>query len=223
MCANSLEAAKHIKLICCNNTECAESFQYGVLIGGMSSNNVLLSQEDINLIKCSSSTLPSYLPEVCFSYQRFWKPFPNGMLYRKTEHVVLKDDDDDDASEVVCQVECFLCIEVEDSFLKCVKVLAYSAEQDEESNVLYDPYSGGLLIDTTTNVQTLIAPVTSIDRKFILYKCNNDAHPNRSVVVDFQRKSLAIAHYDIQIPFFPQVEDMVLIKGDGPDPWLANV
>ncbi|KXJ08540.1 hypothetical protein AC249_AIPGENE10761 [Exaiptasia diaphana] len=194
----------------------------GVLIGGMLSNDVLLSEEEMDLIKHSLSPSLS-VPEVGFRYRAFWKPMPspNGMLFRKNECVILKDDDGSD-DEVVCQVEYYLCVQVDNSFVKFVKVSAYSAELDEESNTLYDPYSGGMFIDTT-NVKTLLAPATSIDRKVILYNCNDDAHPNRGIVVDFQREVMAITYSDFQVPFYPKCEDMMLIKGDGPDPWLTKV
>ena len=102
-------------------------------------------------------------------------------------------------------------------------VLKYSSALDEEGNPISDPYSGGLVIDITTSVQVLIAPVTAILRKAMLYNYNDPLHPGRRTVLDFQRESLPITWGDIQVPFLPQVGDMILIKGDDPDPWLAKV
>ena len=135
MCATSLEAAKLIA----TNPESASSFKEGVLVGGMLSSEVHLSEEDIDLIM-SDPSLPSVLPNMAFSFQSLWKPHqtPHGMLYRKGEHVVLLDNDNE---EHVCQIEYFLCLEVDGSFSKTVKVLKYSSALDEEGNPISDPYS----------------------------------------------------------------------------------
>ena len=42
-------------------------------------------------------------------------------------------------------------------------------------------------------------------------------------VLDFQRESMPITFHDIHVPFLPQVHDMIMMKGDDPDPWLAKV
>lgn len=221
MCAKSVEAAKHIEKLIATNPESASSFKEGVLVGGMLSSELHLSEEDIDLIM-SHPSLPSVLPDMVFSFRSLWKPdqTPQGMLYRKGEHVVLLDNANE---QHVCQVEHFLCLEVDGKFSKTVKVLKYSSALDEEGNPISDPYSGGLVIDITTSVQVLIAPVTAILRKAMLYNYNDPLHPGRRTVLDFQRESLPITWGDIQVPFLPQVGDMILIKGDDPDPWLAKV
>ena len=130
----------------------------------------------------------------------------------------------DNANEQhVCQVEYFLCLEVDGKFSKSVKVLKYSSPLDEEGNPISVPYSGGLVIDITTSVQALITPVTAILRKAMLYNYDDPLHPGRRTVLDFQRESLPITWADIQVPFLPQVDDVMWIKGDNPDPWLAKV
>lgn len=101
--------------------------------------------------------------------------------------------------------------------------MKYSMELDEEGNPLSDPYSGGLITDITTGVQVLIAPVTAILRKAILYNYNDPLHPGRRTVLDFQREIMPITWGDIQVPFHPQIDDMIFIKGDNPHPWLAKV
>ena len=92
MCAKSVEAAKHIEKLIATNPESASSFKEGVLVGGMLSSELHLSEEDIDLIM-SNPSLPSVLPDMVFSFRSLWKPdqTPQGMLYRKGEHVVLLD------------------------------------------------------------------------------------------------------------------------------------
>lgn len=50
MCAKSVEAAKHIDKLIATNPESASSFKEGVLVGGMLSSELHLSEEDIDLI-----------------------------------------------------------------------------------------------------------------------------------------------------------------------------
>ena len=89
------------------------------MVGGMLSSEVHLSQEDIDLIM-SDSSLPSVFPDTAFSFKNLWKPdkTPQGMLYRKGEHVVLLDNANE---QHVCQVEYFLCLEVDGKFSKTVE------------------------------------------------------------------------------------------------------
>ena len=62
-----------------------------------------------------------------------------------------------------------------------------------------------VIIDTTV-MQGLIAPVTAMLRKVMLYDLDADPH-GRRIVLDFQRASISITSNDILVPFFPQVQD----------------
>ena len=73
MCAKSLEAAKHIEKLIATNPESASSFKERVLVGGMLSSELHLSEEDIDLIM-SDPSLPSVLPDMVFSFRSLWKP-----------------------------------------------------------------------------------------------------------------------------------------------------
>ena len=39
----------------------------------------------------------------------------------------------------------------------------------------------------------------------------------------YRWKSLPSEVNNISVPFYPELHDMVLIRGDDPDPWLAKV
>lgn len=67
MCAKSVEAAKHIDKLIATNPESASSFKEGVLVGGMLSSELHLSEEDIDLIM-SHPSLPSVLPDMVFFF-----------------------------------------------------------------------------------------------------------------------------------------------------------
>ena len=224
MCSKSLQGAKHIeKLIAtntCTNPLLESSFKEGVFIGGMMSNEVQFSQEDVNLVHSSDSPLPFNLPEIAFTFRSFWRPVetPQGMLYRNGEHVVCHVG----AHDSTCKIADFLCLCSEEQFFKIVKVKKYSQVVDDEGYPLSDPYSGGIVIDIA-NVQDLIVPVNDMLRKVIIYDCADDQHPDRRIAVDFQRETVPVSHHDILVPFFPQVNDMISIKGEDPTPWLAKV
>lgn len=65
------------------------------------------------------------------------------MLFREKEHVVIQTKD----SELFCQVETFLCLEVEENTIKLVKLQKYEKLLDNEGATLTDPFSGGVLVD----------------------------------------------------------------------------
>ena len=69
----------------------------------------------------------------------------------------------------------------------------------------------------------MIAPVTAMLGKAMLYSNDDDARPGMKTILDLQRESMPIIFHDIHVPFLRQVHDMIMIKGDDPDPWLAKV
>ena len=223
MCAKSLKGARHIEKLVTSMPLLENSFKEGVFVGGMIFNEVQFSQRDMNLINLSDSSMPFAVPEIAFSFRSFWRPVqtPTGMLYRNGEYVVSQVD----AHEYICQITNFLCLCSEGEFFKFVKVQKYSQAVDEEGTPLSDPYSRGLVIDTAS-AQELIIPVNVMLRKIILcniYAQPDDENADRKIAVDFQRETPPISYHDILVPFYPQVNDMICIKGDEPNPWLAKV
>ena len=142
MCAKSLKGAQHIGEMIADAPQYTESYKEGVLSGGMVDNHMNLSQQDITLIEAISSlfTSESSIPEVAQSFRSLWKPFqtPGGMLFREKEHVVIQTEE----SELFCQVETFLCLEVEENTIKLVKLQKYEKLLDNEGVILTDPFSG---------------------------------------------------------------------------------
>lgn len=222
MCAKSLKGAQHIGEMIADAPQYTESYKEGVLVGGMVGNIKNLSQQDIRLIEAVSSlfTSESSIPEVARSFRSLWKPFqtPGGMLFREKEHVVIQTED----SEFFCQVETFLCLEVEENTIKLVKLQKYEKLLDSEGAILTDPFSGGVLVDISVS-EHLISPVGAISRKVMLYNYDQGGNPNTRTVIDFQREQMPITFASITVPFFPERNDMILIRGDDPDPWVAKV
>lgn len=220
MCTKSLEVAKKISNMV--SGEQANSYIEGVLVGGMARNQVHLSQQDIQLIQVTTNSLaPSVIAEIAWSFRSLWKPrqTPQGMLYRVGEQAMFTMDGVDQC----CQITDFFCVKVDNDYKKFVKAALYQKLLDNEGNTMTDNHSGGLLIDLLAT-EIVIVPVLSISRKVMIYDFG-DVFPNPGTraVIDFQRKTMPITYVDIVVPFFPCVEDMVMIQGEDPDPWLGKV
>ena len=98
MCAKSLKGAKHIREVIADASEHVKKNKEGVLVGGMVSNRLHLSQEDIGLIKATDSSRSS-IPEFALSFRSLWRPFafqtPKGMLFREKEHVIIQTENEE--------------------------------------------------------------------------------------------------------------------------------
>lgn len=115
-----------------------------------------------------------------------------------------------------------MCLETEGNTVKLVKALKYEKLLDNEGSILIDSFSGGVQVDVSICAH-LIIPVTAISAKVILYRSDQDSNPNVRTVVDFQREKMPISFANITVPFFPKINDMILIRGEDPDPWVAKV
>ena len=87
---------------------------------------------------------------------------------------------------------------------------------------MIDPHRGYKVVKTTSPVQ-IITIVTAISRKVMLYSFNRSNSPGAMVVIDYNRKSVPEELFDIVVPFYPELQDMILIRGDDPHPWLVKV
>ena len=59
-----------------------------------------------------------------------------------------------------------------------------------------------------------------------LIKCleqRNDVFTHSTGPIDYNRKSVPEELFDIIVPFYPELQDIILIRGDDPHPWLAKV
>ena len=60
-------------------------------------------------------------------------------------------------------------------------------------------------------------------KKRRLYPFNRPNSPGAMIVIDYNRKSVPEELFDIIVPFYPELQDIILIRGDDPHPWLAKV
>jgi len=92
---------------------------------------------------------------------------------------------------------------------------------DDEQQMM-DPYSIYNLV-TKSTFTLKITKVIAISRKGMLYPYNMANDPDAAIVLDFGRKSLPDEVGHIIAPFYPTMSDMVLVKGEEPRPWLAEI
>ena len=93
---------------------------------------------------------------------------------------------------------------------------------NDDGEVMIDPHSGYNMVTTSTTTSHIFK-VTLISRKVMLYPFNMPNNPDVAIVIDYSRKSLPREVWKIIVPFYPKLNDMILIKGEDPEPWLAKV
>ncbi len=104
-----------------------------------------------------------------------------------------------------------------------IKGEKYPYKINEEGEVECHLYSDSpKLIPSSDHV---IVQAHDITRKVILYPDPNDVeNPSFYILVDHLRPTIPLKPQDVLIPFYPEKDDMVLVRGDGAgDVWLAHI
>lgn len=218
MCATSLERAKLLTEEVSHSLQYGNACNTGILVGGMSASQLNLRRCEIQQIQdcCGADAV---IPEVADAFVSLFKPLqgPCGMLYRAREHVLL-----DDSHPSVVRLEKFFSVSIDGKYQKFVQVELYPMCLDDDGEVMIDPHSGYNMVTTSTTTSHIFK-VTSISRKVMLYPFNMPNNPDVAIVIDYGRKSLPREVWKIIVPFYPELNDMILIKGEDPEPWLAKV
>ena len=220
MCASSLERAKYTA------EEVGDSVQYGndcnkgILVGGMTASHVHLRRHEIQLIQDCCGPDVGDIPEHGDAFKSLFKPLHTscGMLYRTGENIIL----DDSQPAYVAQVERFLCLSIDGTYQKFVQTQQYPMMLDDDGEQLIDHHSGYNVV-TTSTATLKIFKITSISRKVMLHPFSLADDPEAAIVIDHGRKTLPSEVWDLIIPFYPELDDMILIRGEDPEPWLAKV
>lgn len=221
MCVTSLELAKHVAKEVGDSMQYANDCNQGILVGGMTSSQVNLTRQEIQLLQGVCSSISVDIAEVCDSFRSLFKPLhgSSGMLYRAGEHVIL---DDCSPPQCVAELDRFLCVRIDGKYQRFVQARIYPMILDDDGRQMRDPYSGyNLLTKSTATLK--ISKVTAISRKVMLYPFDMASEPEAAIVIDFGRESLPDEVWDIIVPFYPKLNDMVLVEGEDPQPWLAKI
>ena len=139
----------------------------------------------------------------------------SGMLYRIGEHILLRANEDE--QQVICVTDFFTLCSC-GQYYAFVKGELYASPEQDENHI----YSGNPIVIPTSKV--IITLASNILRKIMLYPDpDNIASPSCYVVIDFLRPHLPLCANDIIVPIYPISGDMIRVRGDDDDVWLAHV
>lgn len=147
----------------------------------------------------------------CLCFSHLWMPFANhdGILYRAGETVIIADNNGVDVENVAC-VDAFICAVVDDQFHSLWRGSLYPAMKDDAGMPEIYCYNFGKLV--VPSVQQLVVPTERILRKVFLYPDpENMDNPTHYVVIDHMRKDLPVSCDTVNIPFYPQLDDVVVV------------
>ncbi|XP_031549912.1 uncharacterized protein LOC116287378 [Actinia tenebrosa] len=224
MCAKSLEAAHElIKVVNESHIPHVNRCNRGVLVGGMSANECILLREQVTqIVDCCSGVNAQDVQPVAFKSRSLLKPLHGigGVLYRVGEHAVVEDIAD---VETVIEFTAFYCVAIRNDFYTFCEGRKYQTMKDDDGNDIIHQYSGYKFVNEMQNVTTFCP--SKISRKLMLFPCFEQEENTGLIAVDYLRKQMPINQLQdgIVVPFYPEVDDMVLVRGDEAEPWLAKV
>ena len=226
MAAKSITEAKRLAKSFGNSlNHTANRCNNGILVGGSNSNGnaVFLTKEEKQLItSCMETSTPGHavvrVEEIAFKFRSLFLPLKSidGVLYRVDEDIIFLTSDN---VEEVARVKAFLSVLVNGSYCTLAKIELYQKLEDE---YMFDELRNDHNDVVELSNETAIITVTSISRKVMLYP-----HPVGSTetfaVVDFERSIMPISWADIVVPFYPMVNDIVVIRGENDEIWVARI
>ena len=198
----------------------------GILVGGLNcnGNSVFLTKQEEELIAtCMEISTPDYaiahVEEIAFKFRSLFKPHEgtDGVLYRVAEDIIFTTSQN---VEEVAQIKAFLSVLVNGSYHALAKIeLSQKLDDEDVLGKGLRNYSNNIV--KLSNESTIIT-VNSISRKVMLYPHIVDGMETFAVV-DYQRPFMPINWADIVEPFYPMVNDIVVIRGENDEVWVARV
>lgn len=222
MAAKTITEAKRLAKSFGSSLNHANSCDKGILVGGLNSKGVLLTKEDQKLIFTFMQTSGHIVCieeiNVAFHFRSLFKPLQSvdGVLYRVHEDIIYSTSND---VEEVARIEAFLSVLLNGSYCTLVKIKLYR-ELDNEDMLDERRNNDNKIVVMSNEIAVITA--TSVSRKVMLYP-----HPVDDIesfaVVDFERPNLPINWQDITVPFYPMVNDIVVIRGGNDEIWVAKI
>jgi hypothetical protein len=218
MAAKTITEAKRLAKSFGNSLNHATSCNEGILVGELNSNGVLLTKEDQQLIlTCMQASGHVEEINIAFQFRSLFKPLQSvdGVLYRVNEDIIYITSNN---VEEVARVEAFLSVLLGGSYCTLAKIKLYQKLDDED--MLGELRNDDEIVEISNEIAVITA--TCISRKVMLYP-----HPiddmETFAVVDFERPNLPINFADITVPFYPMVNDIVVIRGENDEIWVAKI
>ena len=214
MVASSLLAAKKLVKHCEFGRDATRA-NNGVLIG-KGDTRLITREEELNITAClfNNFTIRG-TPQMATRYKSAFLPLHNvscgGTVYKTGNEVSVLQGDD----EVIVKIVHFYQLCVEEQYISIAIGDRYKTSEDGDGSILRHPFNDGVIVQPfETNFCLLLR---DISRKVMLYPY----HPGQFTVIDYARPAMPLPH--ILVPVFPQIGDMVLVKGDDDELWRAEV
>ena len=185
----------------------------GILVGGLQ-NYDLCQATRRKLAECCASELCE-VEEHGNCCRSFWLPEHgyNGLLYREGEHVIVVVPGD---GEVVTLVEVIFTVAVSGqrkAFIRGKKKFEWDGHSINSDH---------RKVKETNNFNYVYAELEKVSRKVMLQESATDH--GSFFVIDFMRRLFPITLGNVVLPYYPVVNDMVMVRGaDINDVWRAKV
>ena len=132
-----------------------------------------------------------------------------GMLYRTGEFVFVKLNGIQQQHLVCMKITRLFSFKIHEVYHIFVSGIIYKSTGIHQS-------SGNPIVSETSSSRMVLAQ--DILRKVMLFPTDNEY-----VVIDYERTTLPLCPEDISVPQYPEQGDMVLVRGEGDETWLAHV
>lgn len=185
----------------------------GILVGALKP--VHLSNETQKNVMmellCHDNPMGNCLSDVAHECRSIYFTTENGgILYRVGENVIVSGE-----HEGVLNITQFLWTTLNGKNHIFVVGDCFQPVMNGSERGVYQWGKGALLSPSATEIILLSS---SIQRKVMLFPDpDNLSDPNMYILVDFQRPHFPLT--SVVVPCYPEVGDMLLIKGDDPEPW----
>ena len=188
-----------------------EQSAIGILVGGPG--RFVLSNQMQHEIAAICNVPDNDVVDGATSYRSIWKPSHgfNGLLYRVKEDAI-----------VVANQGGEICVQIQKIFRVSVAGKSQNFINCSVFKEVIDISDGGRLVQTSPRIITV--PAENISRKVMLANANPMNGYPTFLVVDYMRRIFPVPPGTVVVPYFPCVNDMVLVKGDDKDAvWRARV
>ncbi|CAB4029990.1 Hypothetical predicted protein [Paramuricea clavata] len=188
-----------------------EKSSIGILVGGP--HRFVLSYQIQHEIAVMSDVRNNDVIDGATSYRSIWKPNHgfNGLLYRVREEAIVVASQGGEVSVQIQKIFTVLVAGQSKHFLYCSVFKEVVGNNDS-----------GRLVQTSEN--TIVVPAENISRKIMVAKADPTNGQPTFLIVDYMRRIFPVRPGTVVVPYFPCINDMILVRGDNEDTvWRARV
>jgi hypothetical protein len=216
MVATSLLTAQKLVEVCEFSTDATRAHN-GILIG---SGSIRLFQpgEEQGITTCLASNNygNNAAPQFATSYRSALRPLQKtvtgGNLYRTGDTVLVSQGNGN--GHVVVKILNLYLLSIDNQYVPVAIGDLYKSSRDAENNILRHPLSDSVIVEPFQ--ANFCFHIRDLKRKLMLYPYNQGY-----ALIDFDRTIVQLPL--VVVPVFPQIGDMVLVKGDADEVWRAEV